>query len=160
MRTVGLRFTWPSIFQSTRLFSAEGLLGMSRLMPSSGCSRMGPTYPRRLRGVKRRLTLLGRIVRGALKECSWVSSLEVLNFRQRPDMPSKCAVGRKPPVTTPAWPAALGWLPSSRFGGQMTAATYSGHWACCVSSDCSTVQSGHPAKLPQRRLDSVVLRRT
>lgn len=37
----------------------------------------------------------------------------------------------------------------------MTAATYSGHWACRVPSDCSAVKSGRSAELSQGRPSSV-----
>lgn len=55
---------------------------------------------------------------------------------------------------------ASGWLPSSRFGGPVTAATYTGHWACRVSSDRSAVKFGHLAELSQGRPSSVAPRRS
>lgn len=42
----------------------------------------------------------------------------------------------------------------------MTAATYSGHWACRIPSDCSAVKSGHSAKLSQGRPSSVAPQRS
>lgn len=68
--------------------------------------------------------------------------------------------GQKQPLKIFLQAAASGWLPSSRFCGPMTAATYSGHWACRIPSDCSAVKSGHSAKLSQGRPSSVAPQRS
>ena len=47
-------------------------------------------------------------------------------------------------------PTAAGWLPSSRFGGPMTTAAITGHWAFRGPSDRCTARAGHSAELSHR----------